>query len=93
MRITPEIVRSEFIGIQAGVARSRHHECVGVSGKIVDETKNTFTLLQGGKARMIAKDSALFRFKFPDGEVVELDGKLLMGRPEDRLKKTVRRLW
>jgi ribonuclease P protein subunit POP4 len=39
------------------------------------------------------KDSSVFHFKFPDGTVVEIDGKLLVGRPEDRLKKRVRRLW
>lgn len=93
MRITPAIVRSEFIGTQAKVARSRHRNYVGISGKIVDETRNTFTLLEDGEAKMIAKESAVFCFRFLDGAVVELDGKLLMGRPEDRLKKTVRRLW
>jgi ribonuclease P protein subunit POP4 len=42
---------------------------------------------------MIVKDSSIFHFKFSDGTVVEIDGKLLVGRPEDRLKKHVKRLW
>ena len=28
-----------------------------------------------------------------DGTVVELDGKVIMGRPKDRIKKRPRRLW
>ena len=93
MKVTPDIIRSEFIGTEAKVAKSRHGEYVGASGKVVDETRNTFTLLEGGKRKTIIKESAVFHFRFSDGTVAEIDGKLLTGRPEDRLKKSVRRLW
>ncbi|MGB9756671.1 MAG: ribonuclease P protein component 1, partial [Candidatus Bathyarchaeales archaeon] len=63
------------------------------SGKIIDETRNTFTILHEGKRKKIVKNSAIFHFKFFDGTIVEIDGKLLLGRPEDRLKKHVKRLW
>ena len=59
----------------------------------MDETKNTFTIIHAGKAKKIIKGAAVFHFKFSDGTVVEIDGKLLVGRPEGRLKKTVKRLW
>jgi len=39
------------------------------------------------------KDQAVFQFQFFDGTIVEIDGKLLVGRSEDRLKKTMKRLW
>jgi ribonuclease P protein subunit POP4 len=93
MKVGPEVIHSEFIGKEAKVAKSRHSEYVGASGKVVDETRNTFTLLEGEKRRIIVKESAVFHFRFSDGTVVEIDGRLLTGRPEDRLKKTVRRLW
>ena len=93
MKITPDIIRGEFIGTEGRVAGSQHPDCVGISGKVMNETKNTFTLFHAGKAKNIVKDSAVFHFKFSDGTVVEIDGKLLMGRPEDRLKKSVKRLW
>jgi len=93
MKVTPDIVRSEFIGTEGQVAESSHHAYVGLSGQVVDETKNTFTILQSGKAKSVVKDAAVFRFKFHDGTIVEIDGKLLVGRPEDRLKKTIKRLW
>lgn len=93
MKITPDIIRYEFIGTEAKVVKSTNSSCVGVRGKVIDETKNTFTILHEGERKMIIKDASVFHFKFSDGTLVEIDGKLLVGRPEDRLKKRVRRLW
>jgi ribonuclease P protein subunit POP4 len=93
MKVTAEIIRDEFIGTEAKVSKSKHIDYLGLSGKIVDETRNTFTILDGGERKVIGKSSAVFRLSLHDGAVVEVDGKLLTGRPEDRLKKTIRRLW
>lgn len=93
MRITPNIIRREFIGVDAKIARSRHQDYVGMSGKIIDETRNTFVVLEKGEKKRIIKDSAVFHFKFSDGMVVEIDGRLLVGQPEQRVKKHTRRLW
>jgi ribonuclease P protein subunit POP4 len=93
MKITPEIIRHELIGTEAKVSKSKHIHCLGLSGKIVDETRNTFTILDRGDRKIIAKSSVVFRLNFHDGTVVEVDGRLLTGRPEDRLKKNIRRLW
>lgn len=93
MKVTPNIIRYEFIGTEAEIAKSKHHGYVGISGKIIDETRNTFVISDKGERKRIIKDSAVFHFKFSDGTVVEIDGKLLVGRPEDRLKKRIRRLW
>ena len=93
MKITPDVIRSEFIGTESRIVGSPHPDYLGISGKVINETKNTFTILDAGKAKNIIKDSAIFNFKFSDDTVVEIDGKLLVGRPEDRLKKSVKRLW
>lgn len=95
MKVTPDIIRYEFIGTKAKVAKSSNPSCVGLVGKVIGETRNTFTLLheREGKRKIIIKDSAVFHFSFSDETVVEIDGKLLVGRPEDRLKKHLRRLW
>jgi ribonuclease P protein subunit POP4 len=93
MKVTPDIIRGEFIGSEGKIAKSRHPDYVGIFGEVINETKNTFTILHAGKAKSIIKDSAVFHFKFSDGTIVEIDGKLLVGRPEDRLKKSVKRLW
>lgn len=93
MKVTPDIIRREFIGTEGKIAKSQHSDYVGLSGKIINETKYTFTILNSGKAKNVTKDSAVFLFKFSDGTIVEIDGRLLVGRPEDRLKKRVKRLW
>jgi len=93
MNITPDIIRCEFIGTDVRVARSSHDGNVGICGKVIGETRNTFSILHEGKRKTVAKDSSVFHFKFPDRTIVEVNGRLLTGRPEDRLKKNVRRLW
>jgi ribonuclease P protein subunit POP4 len=93
VKVTPDIIRHEFIGTEGKIAKSPHSGYVGIHGEVLDETKNTFTIMHEGKAKSVIKNSAVFNFKFSDGTTVEINGKLLVGRPEDRLKKTVKRLW
>jgi len=93
MKATPEVIRCEFIGTEAKVSKSRNPGYAGISGKIIDETRNTFTITHQGKRKIVPKDSAIFHFKFFDGTIVEIDGKILVGRPEDRIKRRIKRLW
>lgn len=93
MKVTPDIVRHELIGTKARVAKNTCASLKGLSGTIVDETRNTFTFQTAGRKCKIAKNSGIFRFRFSDGTEVEIDGALLVARPEDRLKKSIRRLW
>ncbi len=93
MKVTPDIIREEFVGTTSTVASSPQSSYVGIRGEVVGETRNTFTIQQQGTAKRIVKDQAVFQFQFSDGTVVEIDGKLLVGKPEDRLKKQVKRLW
>jgi ribonuclease P protein subunit POP4 len=93
MKVTPDIIRNEFIGTEGKIAKSPHVGYTGICGEVIDETKHTFTFLHKGKIKSVVKKLAVFNFKFSDGTIVEIDGKLLVGRPEDRLKKTVKRLW
>ena len=44
-------------------------------------------------AKSIIKEFSVFNFTFDDGTTVDIDGKLLVGRSEDRLKKSIKRLW
>jgi ribonuclease P protein subunit POP4 len=93
MRVGPEILSYEFIGLKAKITKSTNAACVRLSGKTVDETRNTFTILDAGERKMVTKGQATFNFILHDDTIVEVEGKLLIGRPEDRLKKSIRRLW
>jgi ribonuclease P protein subunit POP4 len=91
--VKPSVVQHEFIGLEATVVKSSNPSVVGISGKVVDETRNTFTILQDDKRKVVVKDTSVFNFVMPDGTVVEIDGKVLVGRSDDRIKKRPRRLW
>lgn len=90
--ITPQnILRHELVGLQVRVSRATTPSIRGLSGKVVDETRNMLTIASAEKRRMIPKDIATFRFKLPNGIRVDVDGRRLVARPESRLKTRVRR--
>lgn len=93
MKVTSNIIQSEFIGTKTEIVESPHSDYLGISGRIMDETRNTFLISSGEEKKRIIKESSVFHFQFSDGKIVEIDGQLLVGRPEDRLKKQVKRLW
>ena len=60
---------------------------------MLDETRNTVTILSENKEKVIIKNVSVFNFTLVDGTTVEIDGKAITGRPENRMKKRVKRLW
>ena len=93
MKVTPAIVQQELIGLNAKVARSSHPGYVGIEGRVLNETRNTITILHKNKKKVVIKNTAIFNFIMPDGTIVEIDGKAIIGRPEDRIKKRVKKWW
>ncbi|MEM2897149.1 MAG: ribonuclease P protein component 1 [Candidatus Bathyarchaeia archaeon] len=91
-KITPQnLVRHELIGLEARIKSGNNKQLVGIKGKIMDETKNTIILLKDGKPKRIPKNVVVLEVKLPDGSIVEIDGKVLVSRPEDRLKSRSRK--
>lgn len=88
-----EIVQSELIGLKAKVVKSSNPSYVGISGAVVDETRNTLVIRQANRDRAVIKDQAVFQFTLSDGTVMEVEGNVILGRPEDRVKKQIRRRW
>jgi len=76
----------EFIGSRVEIADSKNKTLIGLKGKIENETKNMFTLDNGKK---LIKSESIFNIKI-GGKVFKIDGKLLVGRPEDRAKKNLK---
>lgn len=123
----------ELIGLELKVVDSLNKSLIGLSGIVVDETRNTLLIEQKfdlnedsslnsdlnetcldlnensnlnkkssdlnkkdlnknlssnhKNTKLIQKDVSVFQFKVPDGTIVEIDGKILLNRPEDRIKK------
>ena len=76
-------MRMEFIGLDVEVLSAPYS---GISGVIVDETKNTFTIGSAGTERMVPKPANEFRITYEGKEFV-VKGKDIQHRPEDRIKK------
>jgi len=91
MKATPKnIVRLELIGREAQVVRSTDKNKVGIRGRIVDETKNMIKILTERGEKKIPKAECTFRIKLDD-VYVDIDGKILVARPEERIKKRYRK--
>ncbi len=93
MRVKPQIIQHEFIGLEANVVKSANSDYVGISGRVIDETRNMFVIEHSCERKTVMKDQTIFHFTLPDTTIVEINGNLLVGKPEERLKRRVRRLW
>jgi len=84
------VVNHELIGLCVTVVESANRSSVGMSGRIVDESRNTFTIEIEGREKMAAKHCNTFEFTLPEGSKVRINGDLLLARPEDRAAKSLR---
>jgi ribonuclease P protein subunit POP4 len=84
-RIRKDLVKHELIGLDVEVVEATDPNQRGVSGRVVDETQNTFLLETNGAEVRIPKAGNTFRFAV--GEGVSVPGDRLRYRPEDRVKK------
>ena len=89
--ISPQnVLRHELIGLDVLVARASNPGHVGVSGRVIDETRNTLVILTGRGETRIPKRFSVFRFRLPDGTTVDVDGSSLEMQPERRIGMRIR---
>lgn len=60
------------------------------NAKALSSNQNDFNFIY--REKLIQKDVSVFQFKVPDGTIVEIDGKILLNRPEDRIKKRYKKI-
>lgn len=72
-------MKRELIGKRIKVIKSVNKAYIGITGTVIDETKNMLTLDDG---RKLIKENITIEI---DGTV--LDGKYIVGRPENRIKR------
>jgi len=85
------VIQYEFIGLDAKVVKSIHPGYVGIRGRIIDETKNTIVIMEDNGKKRVQKSVVVLHLRPPEGAVVEIDGKQIVGRPVSRVKKKARR--
>jgi ribonuclease P protein subunit POP4 len=89
--VKPEdIVRHELIGLEVRVSSSSNPVMVGLEGRVADESRNTLTIETAAGPKTAIKDQCEFSFRLPSGQRVKVDGKLLVARPEDRVRKKLK---
>lgn len=88
MPITPRnLVRHELIGLRVKIKKSTDPTQWGMKGRVVDETYNTLRIETEQGERTVIKRNCTFVFTLPDETKVEVEGWLIVGRPEDRIRK------
>ena len=80
------IVKDELIGRDVTITSCTDPGWVRKTGRILDETKNTFLIKIKDQKKIIAKETAIFEFEY-GGKKITLDGSKIAFRPEDRIKK------
>lgn len=91
MKITPRnLPRHELIGLKVEVVESPNSFQKGLRGEIVFETMNTLIIDTARGRKVVPKKNRLFKIQLPEGVVVLVEGNVILGRPEDRLKKKLR---
>jgi ribonuclease P protein subunit POP4 len=80
------IAKHELIGLDVKVVHADDKSLTGKAGVIIDETRNTLIIKGKTGTKKILKKGALFRLQIA-GKTVEIEGKTLIGRPEERIKK------
>jgi ribonuclease P protein subunit POP4 len=95
MITSKNIFYHELIGLYSKVIKSSNESLIGICGNIIDETKKTISIEtdNNSELKIIPKDISVFLISLPNGEVVEIEGKILVSRPEDRIKKRYKKLY
>lgn len=86
VRTVHNMLKHEFVGLQIKITNSKNKMLIGLQGKIVNETRNTLTLKVGESLKKVLKTQVMFEVNLGK-DVFEVDGKKIVGRPEDRLKR------
>ncbi|MBP2133163.1 ribonuclease P protein subunit POP4 [Methanomicrobium sp. W14] len=91
--ITPRnVLRHELIGLKAEVFSSTNPFQAGISGTVVDETKNMLVIRSERGLKKVQKKGAVFDIELPDETQVRVDGSVLIMQPEKRISMRIKNL-
>ncbi len=91
MRKLENLPRHELIGLKTEVVESENTMEEGIRGRVVDERKNVLKVECKGEEKTVRKKGRKFKFELPSEEQCKIDGETIEGRPEDRIKKKMRK--
>lgn len=79
------LLKREMIGRSIEVVDSANKSLLGTKGRIIDETKNTFVVLDSTRRKVLLKKQIQFAVEI-DGRRIKIDGSRLIKRPEKRIE-------
>jgi len=79
-------LQHELIGLRCRVVAARNGSHVGIEGRILDETMKMIVI----DDKSVPKSGSTFRV-WLDEAIVDVDGDAILARPEDRIKKKVKK--
>ena len=92
MNLSPEsLARHELIGLEIVWRPAPTPASIGLSGKVVDETRNTFLIETARGIKRIAKSNTSLIFTLPDGQRARVKASVLISQPENRISKRMQR--
>ena len=80
------IKKHELIGLEVKVEEALNKDLIGLKGKVVDETKSLLIISTDKGEKRVLKAGITLKIRL-EKEWVLIEGKVLVGRPEDRIKK------
>ena len=85
------LLSHEWIGLKVTVEKNTDPGTAGLTGRVVDETRNMLAIQTDTRILRIPKSHAVFRATLTTGESLTVNGNGLRYRPEDRIKKGLNR--
>jgi ribonuclease P protein subunit POP4 len=79
------VVNHELVGLHAQILQSTNNAFVGLSGKVVNETKSMIIIETKRGTKMVEKKHNKWTFTLND-QSFTVDGTAISKRPEDRIK-------
>jgi ribonuclease P protein subunit POP4 len=84
--ISPQnVIRHELIGLDVLVSGAVNPLHRGLTGRIIDETKNLLSIETSNGVKRIPKMDSRFQLHLPGSELVEIDGSVMALAPEKRI--------
>ena len=79
------VLRHELIGLDVLVSGAANPLQKGLSGRIIDETRNLLVIETLKGMKRVQKAHSVFRVSLPGRVLVEIDGSVLVLAPEKRI--------
>lgn len=74
-------------GLPIAILKSSSKELKGVRGTVINETANMIRIQTSQKNLFIQKNGNVFELEFADGSKYIINGEILQGMPDTRIKK------